>query len=490
MELYWKALPVVIILTGHVPRVQGSVTSTLLRVLGYALLGLNVTLTDPFTDLLLVLTIMISAVTTVYTVHYSRAKYNNLNLALAVDLFAVSMILVFASKCLIELMTFWLLTELVGFFLIAYNYITTRSGPALSAAVKYLLFSMIPTDVSLFILLALTGFTEAFEVELKALSPALLHPLVSFMVILGFFSKAAIFPLHFWLPDAHSVAPSPASALLSGLMVKMGVYALYLLSYYPVNVDVVVTTMIVSGSFTAVYGALQAIVQWDIKRLLAYSTTSNTALIVLLLALYMYSKDTLFLEASLLYTLTHGVYKASLFLDSGFIETLTHERNVKNLGYVAKVSPFETATVIISVLIMLGLPPSVGFLAKVFLFSSVSKYLEKSWIYLLALLVASIKVFLSVIYNVSYLKAHIDTGKEDVVEINVKAFAMQPCVFAAVLTSFALTFVLLLLSYSNYVEFVLLKKVVPVLLASLVLLVFVLFFTFSLLKKSSIHGER
>lgn len=489
MELYWKALPVVIILAGHVPRVQGSLTGILLRTLGYALLGLNVTLTDPFTDLLLILTIMIGAVTTIYTVHYSRLKYNNLNLALAVDLFAVSMILVFASRCLIELITFWLLTELVGFFLIAYDYITARSGPALSAAVKYLLFSMIPTDISLFILLALTGFSEAFEVELKAISPMLSHPLISFMVILGFFSKAAIFPLHFWLPDAHSVAPSPASALLSGLMVKMGVYALYLLSYYPVNIDIVGAVMMISGSFTVVYGALQAIVQWDIKRLLAYSTTSNTALIVLLLALYVYSKDTLFLEASLLYMLSHGVYKASLFLDSGFIETLTHERDVKNLGYIAKISPFETATAILSVLVMFGLPPSVGFLAKVFLFSSISKYLEKSWIYLLALFIASIKVFLSVIYNVSYLKAHIDSGKEGVIEINAKAFTMQPCVFATMLISFVLTFTLLMLSYSNYAEFILLKKITPVLLASLVLLVFILFFTTGLLKRDVTSEE-
>ncbi|MEM1612622.1 MAG: complex I subunit 5 family protein [Desulfurococcaceae archaeon] len=490
MELYWKALPVVIILTGHIPRIEGSVTGILLRVFGYALLGLNVTLADPFADLLLVLTIIIGAITTTYTVHYSRLKYNNLNLVPAVDLFAVSMILVFASKSLIELITFWLLTELVGFFLIAYDYITARSGPALSAAVKYLLFSMIPTDISLFIILALTGFTEAFEVGLKALSPALSHPLISFMVIMGFFAKAAIFPLHFWLPDAHSVAPSPASALLSGLMVKMGVYALYLMSHYPLNVDVVVTAMIVSGGFTVVYGALQAIVQGDIKRLLAYSTTSNTALIILLLGLYMYSKDALFLEASLLYTLTHGVYKASLFLDSGFIETLTHERNVKNLGYIAKISPFETTTVILSVLVMFGLPPSVGFLAKVFLFSSISKYLEKSWIYFLALLIASTKVFLSVIYNVTYLKAHMNSGSGEATEINAKALTMQPYVFTTVSVSFVLTFVLLLLSYSNYVEFILLRKITPVLLASLALFTFILFFAIGLLKRGPIREER
>ncbi|MEM1801234.1 MAG: hypothetical protein QXF58_05810, partial [Desulfurococcaceae archaeon] len=155
MWLYSKALSIAMVLVGNSPAIRGSVIGVLIRVLGYALLGLNITLSDPFVDTLLILTIGVGAVTTIYTTHYSRLKYGNLDLVLAIDLFTVSMALVFASRYLIEIVTFWLLTELIGFFLIAYDYITARNGLALSAAIKYLLFSMIPTDISLFIILAL-----------------------------------------------------------------------------------------------------------------------------------------------------------------------------------------------------------------------------------------------------------------------------------------------------------------------------------------------
>ncbi|MEM4809290.1 MAG: complex I subunit 5 family protein [Desulfurococcaceae archaeon] len=485
MWLYSKALSIAMVLVGNSPAIRGSVIGVLIRVLGYALLGLNITLSDPFVDTLLILTIGVGAVTTIYTTHYSRLKYGNLDLVLAIDLFTVSMALVFASRYLIEKVTFWLLTELIGFFLIAYDYITARNGLALSAAIKYLLFSMIPTDISLFIILALTGFTEAFEIDLKAISPGLLNPFISFIVTLGFFSKAAVFPLHFWLPDAHSVAPSPASALLSGLMVKMGIYALYLMSNYPVNTGIVISFMLIASSFTVIYGALQAIVQQDIKRILAYSTTSNTALVVLLIALYMYSQDTVFLEAAILYTLAHGVYKAALFLDSGVIETLTHERVVKNLGYISKISPFETATAVLTILVIFGFPPSVGFLAKVFLFSSVSKYLVKSWIYLFALLIASIKVFLSVIYNASYLKAHLGGNPREDRKLDMNALVMQPYVFALTLLAFALTSVFILLSYPGFTEFALLRKTMPAIIVSLALFVPTVLFVLSLLKRGS-----
>ncbi|MEM4717467.1 MAG: complex I subunit 5 family protein [Desulfurococcaceae archaeon] len=490
MEFLWRALPVVIILVGHTPRLQSSRAGLLSRVIGYIALSLNTTLSDPFVDMLLLLVIGTGIIATVYTTHYSRIKYGDYTLVLAVDSFAVSMALVFTSRSLIEMITFWLITELIGFFLVAYDFVKARNDLALAAATKYLLFSMIPTDVSLFVILALTGFTEAFEVELKSISLVLQHPVILSIVILGFFSKAAIFPLHFWLPDAHSVAPSPASALLSGLMVKMGVYALYLLSHYLLNMDIAVSLMLVTCGFTVIYGALQAIVQLDIKRILAYSTTSNTALIVLLIALHIYSKDTVFLEAALLYTLVHGVYKATLFLDSGLIEILTHERSVKNLGYISRITPFETAVVLLAILIMFGFPPSIGFLAKVFLFSSVSKYLEKSWIYLFALVIASLKVFLSIIYNVVYLKAHLAGELIENKKIDKHALVLQPYIFSLALMGFILTFILLSLSYPGYIEFYLLRKTIPAIIASLVLLVFTIFFIMSLLKKGTPHGER
>ncbi|MEM4482156.1 MAG: complex I subunit 5 family protein [Desulfurococcaceae archaeon] len=489
MEIYFfKMIPLAILLMGHIPKVRGNSTGSILRVIGYSLLMFNITFTNPVSDALLLASIVIGVVITLYTMHYSRLKYNKLNLLLVVDLFTISMIFVFTSKYLLEFITFWLLTELLGFFLIAYDYITAGERLSIYAAVKYLLFSMIPTDISLFILLALTGFSEAFDTELLLINPMLTSPLISFIVVLGFFSKAAVFPLHFWLPDAHSVAPSPASALLSGIMVKMGIYGLYLLTNYNINKDLVVLTMLVFGGFTVVYGALQAIVQKDIKRILAYSTTSNTALITLVLALYMLSSDRVFLEAAILYTLIHALYKSALFLDSGFVEVLTHHRDVNELGYISKIYPMETTAIIISILVILGLPPSIGFLAKVFLFSSISKYLGDSSIYLVALLIVSSKVFLSIIYNVGYLRAHIGGEIKDYMKLNLGASTLQPYVLALVSMTFVTTFIIMLFDYSGLTEFTMLRKLTPPLITSFVLLVFAGLFIFRVLMPTETRG--
>ncbi|MEM1803357.1 MAG: proton-conducting transporter membrane subunit [Desulfurococcaceae archaeon] len=126
-----------------------------------------------------------------------------------------------------KLVVFWILAKLFGFLLVAYNYVATRNTLSYNSALKYLLFSMIPTDVALFTLLALIRLEKALELSPQSIAMTLMNPVAPLLVLVGFFAKAALFPPHFWLPDAHSAAPSPASALLSGVMVNMGIFALF-----------------------------------------------------------------------------------------------------------------------------------------------------------------------------------------------------------------------------------------------------------------------
>lgn len=485
------AIPLGLVLIGNILQLRSGICSTVLRVLGFFSLGLNIGKIDLFSDMLIISSIIIGTVIAMYTPHYSHLKYGNLGLVMPVDIFLLSMTLVFASEYLIELITFWLLTELLGFLLIAYDYIAKKEEQAMSAAVKYLVFSMIPTDVALFILLAITGFAEAFNTPLRSIAPRLADPVVLTMIILGFFSKAAIFPLHFWLPDAHSVAPSPASALLSGLMVKMGVFAIYLLSHYPINRDLAASITLFSGFLTTIYGALQASTQCDVKRLLAYSTTSNTALIAVLMALYLVSSDRVFIEAAMLYTAAHAVYKASMFMDSGFIELLTGERDVRRLGYIGQISPLESMAALLSVLAILGIPPSMGFLAKVFTFASISRYITISWIYLAALIVASIKVSLSIIYNIVYLRSHFSVrGTIQASNINRGALILQPYTFIASLLSLILVLALYILDCSGYIELELFKKLTSFLASSLILFAFLGLSLYKFFKSIAIEGWR
>lgn len=376
-----------------------------LRVVGFVVTGLLIRGINAYSDFLILASSIVGVITAYYTYSYSLLKYRGKSLAPLVDVFLFSMIMVFRSNYFFELVTFWLLTELVAFFLIAYDYIVYEEPEALSASMKYLLFSMIPTDLALFTSLALAGFENAFLVPLQDLKVFLDDPVVTTILILGFFAKAAIIPLHFWLPDAHSVAPSPASSLLSGVMVKMGTYALYYFLLQPINTAVATTLIIFFGSLTSVYGALQASIQEDVKRLLAYSTTSETGVIALLLCLYASTGDQLFLEASIVYTVAHMFYKSYMFMDAGFIEITTRTRSLSKLGFLRFVSPLQAVSAVMAIVAYLGMPPSTGFLAKLFVFSSLAKYVDVS-LYLVLLLVVTLKVTLSVIYNARYVRAY------------------------------------------------------------------------------------
>ncbi|MEM0367989.1 MAG: proton-conducting transporter membrane subunit [Desulfurococcaceae archaeon] len=304
MQVEWWsniALATLMILAGNVILHKSALFGNVFKIIGYIYILLFTKGVDVFSNTLIVASSITGVSLTFYTYAYSKSRYSSISLPPLIDLFLISMILVFRSGTLIEFITFWLLTELIAFFLIAYDYMVSEDVNSMRASVKYLVFSMIPTDLALFIILALAGFEDAFTKHILDLSINISNPLVLVVIILGFFAKAAVIPLHFWLPDAHSVAPSPASVLLSGLMVKMGIYALYLLSSQIVDVVVSFTMMTFLGGLTAVYGAAQASLQRDLKRLLAYSTTSETGVLSLIAGLYVLSRDESFITAIILY---------------------------------------------------------------------------------------------------------------------------------------------------------------------------------------------
>ncbi len=494
-DLLWLAsvlkdnlLPLVFLLVilGNVPAIRGRSLGYSLRVCGFMLLLALLKNLNIFSAMLLSSGVIISVSLTLYTPRYSWMKYSNLSLVPLVDLFALSILAVFASSRLLEMMTFWLVAELLGFFLIAYDYLVRTEKAALLAAVKYLLFSMIPTDVALFIILALTGFNEAIHLPLNEVRPDLTSPIITLMLLLGFFSKAAVFPLHFWLPDAHSIAPSPASALLSGLMVKMGLYAIYVIESYPLDTFIASVMMLFSGCLTAIYGGLQAIMQQDIKRLLAYSTTSHTATIMILLSLYIISGDALFVDAAVLYAVTHAFFKSALFMDSGFIEVLTHERDIRRLGYVFRVTTIESLAVMISVLSMLGMPPTIGFLAKVITFVSISNYLKHSWLYVLLLLIISIEISLSIAYSVRYLRVHVDsTARLPQGSLDLRALRMTPFIIALSAASVGFTFITGVFNQITPDKSEILLELSPVLVTALLIFAFLSLYVHEVIKKSS-----
>ncbi len=197
--------------------------------------------------------------------------------------------------------------------------------------------------------------------------------------LFGFGAKAGFLPLHAWLPEAHPVAPSPVSALLSGVLLKLGIYGLLLVTLELLHAPLWWwgIVMLVLGLTTALFGAIYSAAQNDMKRLLSYSSIENIGLIlagigltVLFEAYHMASLAALALMATLYHTLNHAVFKSLLFLGTGSILHATAERNLGRLGGLIHRMPWVAALLLIGSFAAAGVPPFNGFVSEWLLLQS------------------------------------------------------------------------------------------------------------------------
>jgi multicomponent Na+:H+ antiporter subunit D len=197
---------------------------------------------------------------------------------------------------------------------------------------------------------------------------------VQVLLISGFGLKAAIIPFHAWLPDAHSSAPSPISAMLSGVLIKaVGIYVLIRLFFnmfvFSYEIALVITSL---GTISMVVGSLLAIVQWDLKRLLAYSSISQIGYVVMafgmgILLLLKGNNEPaaiLAIGGGIYHMINHAVFKGLLFLNAGAIEHRLDTRDLKEMGGLAKVMPVTSTTSFMASMSISGIPPFNGFFSK------------------------------------------------------------------------------------------------------------------------------
>ncbi len=194
-----------------------------------------------------------------------------------------------------------------------------------------------------------------------------------FLALFGFGAKAGLLPLHIWLPEAHPAAPSPVSALMSGVMLKTAIYGLLRVTFDLLSGQlwwwgVVALAM---GLATALFGVIFAAVQSDMKRLLAYSSIENIGIIVagigLTILFKAYAKTLLAaitLTAVLYHTLNHAFFKSLLFLATGSVLHATHERSLGKLGGLIHHMPWVAWVALVGALASAGLPPLNGFVSE------------------------------------------------------------------------------------------------------------------------------
>lgn len=197
-----------------------------------------------------------------------------------------------------------------------------------------------------------------------------------FLAILGFGLKAGIMPFHFWLPAAHATAPSHVSAILSGVVLKMGIYGLVRwLSLFPEIPHVWGSIIIVLGLVSGLAGVLFAISQHDLKRLLAYHSIENIGIILMGLGIAIlgksYNKPVLVLlgmSGCLLHVWNHCFFKSLLFMCAGSVVHNTRTRQIDRLGGLARSMPLTAVLFLVGAVAICGLPPLNGFISELFVY--------------------------------------------------------------------------------------------------------------------------
>ncbi|MHB8057918.1 MAG: putative monovalent cation/H+ antiporter subunit A [Desulfuromonadaceae bacterium] len=263
---------------------------------------------------------------------------------------------------LITLFIFWELTGFCSYMLIGFDHEKEASR---SAALQALLVTGIGGLALLAGLLLIGKIAGTMDMGAILTSGELVrnHDLyvpALLLVLAGAFTKSAQFPFHFWLPNAMA-APTPVSAYLhSATMVKLGIFLLARFTPVLGGTEAWLYTVSAVGGLTMLIGGVLAILEHDLKRILAWSTVSALGALTLLLGIGTEATAT----AALLFLLTHALYKSALFLSAGAIDHYAGSRDIRRLGGLAANTPWLAAAAVLAALSMAGLPPLIGFISK------------------------------------------------------------------------------------------------------------------------------
>lgn len=307
---------------------------------------------------------------------------------------------IFTANDMFLFFMFWELELIPAYFLIGSKYSNDTPMEAKKSATKFVLFTFLG---SMFVLLGIlllhyynyvtTGTLSAtFTDIMDSYIPVGIQLFIAICFVIGFGVKLPIIPLHTWLPDAHTNAPTPVSMILAGILLKTGAYGIYKFNYEMMSESfkIIAPFLAVLAVVNIIYTAFVAYAQTDIKRIVAYSSISNMGLILLGLCAY----NSLGLSASVFHMVAHALITAGLFMICGIVYLRCKTRDINALGGIAQNMPrlFGFATLI--VLASIGIPVFAPFISEILtmisaLFSDLSFILKFASVLSLPLLIAS-----------------------------------------------------------------------------------------------------
>jgi formate hydrogenlyase subunit 3/multisubunit Na+/H+ antiporter MnhD subunit len=336
---------------------------------------------DPLSAFFLLPILGLSALAAIYGSQYLLAVREHKNLGVAWFFYnglIASMVLVVVARNGLLFLTAWEIMSLTSYFLVVFE---DEKESVREAGRVYLIASHLGTAFLLVLFIVLGREANSLDFDrIAGTVPAEVASLLFLLALVGFGTKAGFMPLHVWLPEAHPAAPSHVSAVMSGVMVKTGIYGLmrtWTLLPQPGPLWwgwVLIGIGIVSG----VWGILLGLAQHDLKRMLAYSTVENVGIIALglgvgLLGVSAHSAalTILGLGGALLHVLNHATFKGLLFLGAGVVLHETGTREMDRLGGLLKRMPAVATAFLVGAVAICGLPPLNGFMGEFLIYLGV-----------------------------------------------------------------------------------------------------------------------
>lgn len=337
-----------------------------------------------------------------YGVGYAKHFYEKHSvgvLGFFYNLLMFSLLLIVTASNALFFLIVWEIMSITSYFLVVYDRYDAKN---IKAGTLYLTMTYVGTAFIILSFLLVYKYTNSFDFSVIQANisaiPLYIKNIIFVAILVGFGTKAGIIPFHIWLPDAHPAAPSHVSALMSGVMIKTGIYMmirLFLDVLQPIPVWWGVVVLII-GSLSALLGVLYAITEHDIKKLLAYHSIENIGIILLGLgsaliftSLSMHTLALLALVASLFHTLNHAIFKSLLFLSAGSVINETHTRNMEEYGGLIRYMPQTALFFLIGSMAISALPPFNGFFSEWLTFQALFQGIVQlntslQWVFIIA----------------------------------------------------------------------------------------------------------
>ncbi len=379
-------------------------------------------------------------VASIYSINYMAGKKNLPAYYALLCMLSVGLIGVFLTSNMILFYFCWELMLVPAYFIVGeWGYRNSYKS-----ALKLFIFTHAG---AVFVLLGIgaiywqtNGLTDMFAAQTALMTAA--PNVVKWILIAltaGFAVKMAVFPVHMWLPDAHSEAPAPMSALLSGVIISAGAYAIIRMSFgmvFPaIGVDAAgmefarnfLYALSIIGIITAFFGSLLSLVATDIKRVIAYSSIAHMGYIMFGLSLFpvalasgdavlLASATSIAIVGTVLHIITHAASKGLFFLTAGGVMHQTEERDINKMGGLASKMPFSAVSGTIAALSIAGAPPLACFISEFLIFVGAFQIIRNDPFYIIPTILMLVATVFSLAYALRFVsKVFLGPSRDDLV---------------------------------------------------------------------------